>query len=483
MRLQPYSPILLIVVLLLLLVGCGDGGAPRQPWSDIGMAPGQDAHQGTAKVPPETAWETPPGTTPLEMRFDRETQPFAYSLPHMPAPVPIPGIRAEDCGKCHETIYAEWKSSTHAHALSDLQYQAELAKPDSPRWLCLNCHTPLEAQRAKITVGLVDNDVMRPVERPNPHFDPKLQKEAVTCAVCHLRLGEDGKSYILGPNGSEHAPHPVQKDPERLRSVCLRCHDPTGDAITPNLLCWFTTRQELVEGGGKANDCSSCHMPAKYRILVDSLPDLPIRKAHRHTFPGSGIPKTHSGYDQLHRSGWKSGLAIQAEREGPKVLVTLHNEGGGHSVPTGDPERFVQVRLRAFDAQGGQTWEKLERIGQTWEWNPARKIGDNRIRPDEKRKLEFEPPAAARLVLDILNVRLSKSAARHMAKTTGLDESLLPGANAKVKDIGRLYPFATYIHRQTWAMDAAAAGVIADPRTLVELSRAEREIPIEDRSY
>jgi hypothetical protein len=425
--------------------------------------------------------------TPLSQRFDPDIQPFAFVLPHMPAPAAVPGIRAEDCGKCHETIYQEWKSSTHAQALSDLQFQAELAKEDSPRWLCLNCHTPLQDQRAEITLGLENNQVLKPVQKPNPQLDPVLRQEAITCAVCHLRLDEKGRSYILGPIGSEDAPHPVRKDPARLRTFCLRCHDPVGEAITANLLCWFTTRAELVDAGGKETDCSTCHMPVQERLLVESLPDLPIRNVRRHTWPGGGIPKTYAGYDQLLPGGWQSGLAIQARRASGRVILTLINDKAGHSVPTADPERFVQIRLRAYDDQGGQIWEAKERIGQTWAWNPARKLGENRIRPEESREIIFEPPVSGRLVLDVLNVKLSKNSAEHMVKTENLDEQLLPHANQKIKELGRLYPFATYIHRVTWVgerdSDAEGLGQVAEPEILLELSRKESLIPIGERSY
>ena len=433
---------------------------------------------------PACSEEAVPDHTPLDQRFDPNTQPFAFVLPHMPPPASLAGMRAEDCGICHEAIYKEWQGSTHAQALSDLQFQAELAKEDSPRWLCLNCHAPLQDQRAEITLGLKEDRVLEPVQVANPRFDPKLQQEAITCAVCHLRLDENGQSYIIGPRGSEHNTHPVREDPARLRSVCLRCHDPVGEAITPNLLCWFTTRAELVDAEGEETDCYPCHMPTEHRLLVESLPDLPIRETHRHTWTGSGVPKTYAGYDDLLSSGWKSGLRIEAKRVSKRVVLTLHNEGAGHSVPTADPERFVQIRLRAFDEEGKQIWEAKERIGQTWAWSPARKLGDNRIRSGETRDLAFDPPEAARLVLDVLNVRLSKVSAEHMVKTEHLDEDLLPDANEKIKNLGRLYPFATYVHRVTWeGSDTDEKGKISDLRSLMELSKKERDIPIADRSY
>ena len=423
-----------------------------------------------------------PGDTPLDEAFDPVLQPWAFVLPHMPVPDNLVGIRAKDCGVCHTKIYAEWKASTHAHALSDLQFQAELAKADSPKWLCLNCHIPLEDQRERRTLGLKKGDILRPVTWPNPNFSPALRSEAITCATCHLRVGKDGKSYIQGPRGSKLSPHPVRKDPERLRAVCLRCHDPQGDRVTPNLLCWFTTRKELEEGGGEATSCADCHMPTTRRRLMESHPDLPVREVHRHTWPGAGIPKEFSLLDGVLGSGWRSGLSVRVQRRGNRVVVRLSNEHGGHSVPTGDPERFVLVRLRSYDLQGQLIREAKERIGQTWKWNPAKKIGDNRIGPGETRKLSFDAPAASKTVLEILACRLSHESVKSMIQTKGLNEKLLPGANKKVKQLPRIYPYALYLYQAAWEGDAPKPKLTA-PKALIQLSKKERLIPPEKRGY
>ena len=64
-----------------------------------------------------------------------------------------------------------------------------------------------------------------------------------------------------------------------------------------------------------------------------------------------------------------------------------------------------------------------------------------------------------------------------------LDEKLLPKANQLIKELGWLYPFATYIHRVTWDTNGEGQAKIADPKTLFQLSKDERRIPIDKRSY
>ncbi len=183
--------------------------------------------------------------TPIASRFTKQ-QGFAFVLPQLAPVAGVGGVRASQCGACHRAIYREWQASTHAAALSDLQYQAELFKKGSPRWLCLNCHIPVQNQRRYLVQGLTGGDVLRPAQVLNPGFDPAMQKEAITCATCHVRPDAKGASVVIGTRGNPDAPHPVRADPKALRNICLRCHDPRGERITPTLMCWFQMASQLL---------------------------------------------------------------------------------------------------------------------------------------------------------------------------------------------------------------------------------------------
>ncbi|RMG61436.1 MAG: hypothetical protein D6715_13665, partial [Calditrichaeota bacterium] len=101
-----------------------------------------------------------PERVDLKARFHPEKQPYAFSIPLLK---PLPGVqalRAEECGSCHRRIYQDWLQSTHARAYRDLQFQAELRKPDSPAWLCLNCHIPVQNQRRTVVLGLEGGNVL-----------------------------------------------------------------------------------------------------------------------------------------------------------------------------------------------------------------------------------------------------------------------------------------------------------------------------------
>src|SRR3990172_5401685 len=116
------------------------------------------------------------------------TQYWEKAIPNLKVPEGLESLSASECGDCHEEIYHEWQQSNHAIALQDLQFQAEWAKDDS-LWVCLNCHTPMQNQQEFIILGKRDGDYFQPVKQVNPHFDPELLEESITCAVCHVRDG------------------------------------------------------------------------------------------------------------------------------------------------------------------------------------------------------------------------------------------------------------------------------------------------------
>lgn len=321
------------------------------------------------------------------------------AIPYQPVPTGLVSIRASDCGICHQEIYKEWQLSTHAHAWTDLQFQAELRKESSP-YLCINCHIPLENQQEYLIRGLVDGDIYQPVRVENPQFDAQLQLEGISCSTCHVRDG-----YIIGAKGYPNPPHPVRVDTLFLsEQLCLTCHNANA-VVTPELVCTFQTGDEWKAGPyfGRQN-CISCHMDTITRPLIEGSP---LRQSHRHWFPGSGIPK---------RAGQES-KALEGLLYAPDTLATEYNLGdslkfqltltnafAGHRLPTGDPERFYLITLEWASASGSVLSMEQYRIGETWEWYPeAKKLADNNLDPGESRhfKIHFLPPAPGTYALHI----------------------------------------------------------------------------------
>jgi hypothetical protein len=319
-------------------------------------------------------------------------------------PPGLPDLSAKTCGACHTEIYEEWKLSVHAAAWTDRQAQAEFAKGPQ-KWMCLNCHTPLRIQQENWPVGLVDDDVQQPILVKAPVYDAALREEGITCAACHVRDG-----VIHGPGLEDSvAPHPVEADPTfRDEQVCLRCHQAVATYPGKDFTCTFNTGVEWQAGpdAAEGTHCADCHMP---RIDRPAAIGGPTRSVARHWWRGAGIPKEAGVHPPPEAN--KFGLDLQATAGGGAVELVLTNAHAGHMLPTGDPERWVEVTVTFSGADGAMVGEPaVTRIGQTWEWYPApKKIGDNRLSPREERRVSIPvPDGAASAEIVASNHRISK---------------------------------------------------------------------------
>lgn len=380
--------------------------------------------------------------------------PWTKPIPYLPPLEGVGEVRAENCGKCHTEIYLEWRTSTHANAFSDLQFQSELSKSSSPRWLCLNCHIPVSNQRETIVNFLSNGDYRRPIEEANPNFDAKMKLEGVTCATCHVRLDDEGKSYILGATGGTKPPHPVRIERDLLRNRCLDCHN-VSYTLDDQLVCAFNTGNESKYQGNSHGQktCGSCHMPEIWRKFVNSNLGSPKRISHRHGFVGGGVPKRFEFYDSQVANGYKSGLKfspLKLRIHENKIETTLEfsNFMSSHYIPSGDPERFLKLIISVKNNYGIEIERKETKIGQEWKWYPkAMLISDNRIRPGETRvwseTLRLEKEGI--LVLEIFHVRLKESNAEQMR--TAADKTLKDYAD-KIRNIEEFYPFSSLVHKE-----------------------------------
>lgn len=369
------------------------------------------------------------------------------------------GLKASDCGGCHVDIYLEWQQATHAAAIRDLQFAAELSKPDNPRWLCLNCHIPLQPQRpyrVQWQTRTTSSDGLSIERVPDPSFDEHLAAEAITCATCHVRPGPDGRGVVIGPNGRPDAPHEVRRDPAALRGTCVRCHSPGNVVLSPTLVCWFETAEELAAGPDAAQHCVDCHMPAVERPLV---PQGQVRQTRHHFWTGGGVPKSFDRYDTLIERGWRPGIDVEIDdvvrgASATQVRMTLHNARGGHMVPTADPERHLWIDARLLEADGREVGRAAHRIGQHWDFGDAstgrraHKLSDNRLAPDERRKLVLDVPGrGSTLVVQIRHVRMTPGIAEYSQRAQPPDEvrALAPDAPAQLPALASHYPMFTYV--------------------------------------
>jgi Cytochrome c554 and c-prime len=348
------------------------------------------------------------------------TQPWELSVPAQEVPDGLSTLTAAECGECHTAIYREWQTTAHANAYLDLQFQAEWKK-DNELWLCLNCHTPLENQREQIVTGLRGGDFRSPITQVNDRFDPALRDEGITCAACHVRDG-----FVLAAVANSDAPHPVKSGVDLLTQLqCEGCHNVQAE-LSPTLICTFATGDEWRKSGQpeEGKGCIDCHMPAVSRPLVEAGP---TRSGHLHTWMGAGIAKFPAQVQSVltdYRSGYDIEATAYRLNESAEVQIdaAITNARAGHELPTGDPERFITLEFVLRDRGGTSLWNHTERIGELWEWYPqARQLGDNSLRPDERRDFHYVVPLAPgvndAITLEVIaqNHRMTDENARAMA--------------------------------------------------------------------
>jgi hypothetical protein len=323
---------------------------------------------------------------------------FALPIPVTEPPEGLQSLSAAECGQCHSAIYDEWSGSMHAQAWTDPYYQVDFAF-DGSQQICHNCHTPLQDQQANLVLGFRDTRRLDPVLVPNDAFDPSLQAEGVTCAVCHVR-----DDVIVGPYGDTGAPHATRRDPAMTDgvSVCRRCHVVSGSQ-------WDTfyrippcgTVAELHEGDATSPDCTGCHMPEVTRPVSNTGPP---RRGGRHLWRGGHDP------DAV-RPALAVDLDVQVisddDRDGRSRQATamLTNIGAGHYLPTGIPDRHLTLDFRLTAADGTVLESQRHTLKRTIMWRPfIVDLWDTRLPAGLSRAYEFKFRTDASPVPAVLEV-------------------------------------------------------------------------------
>jgi len=304
--------------------------------------------------------------------YERFERPMSLGIP-----AGLNSLSAEECVGCHAEIYAEWSESMHGQAWTDPYFQVDFVF-DGSQQICLNCHVPLEDQQENLVFGFRDKERFRPILQPNPEFDPSLQKEGVTCVVCHIKDG-----VIIGPFETTDAPHPVKVDKSMAGGLkpCERCHVISGER-------WDTfyrippcgTVAEIGEGGQEP-DCVGCHMPQTLRPVAEGGNP---RKSGKHTFPGAHDPKAIAGalevqYKQISGEDGIIGYNFQ-----------LINIGAGHYLPTGTPDRHLTLDLKLLDGQDRVIKEDRYTMKRYILWRPfIADLWDTRLAYGKPMTFEF----------------------------------------------------------------------------------------------
>ncbi len=295
----------------------------------------------------------------------------AADNPGYPAALPL----VTDCQSCHPEQVAQWSSSVHAGAGTDVWVLDLLAGTGTPggsagyvfrdthdpdeSGFCATCHNPMA-------------DVFDPGNVFMDEVTDPAGLEGVSCVACHQVDAVDGPLSGLHHLGSStyRFPEAVQlptsqhvwgplPDASFLGMAtayapvygesryCASCHEyvnPANGAPGQHTFSEWAASPYAAPGPG-FRSCQDCHMPdADGPGTVAAIGDAPERPAdqrHAHDMIGA-TPQSLADAILLDTVAWQDGSLL-------RVRATVTNAGAGHAFPSGISIRnallVVEARL------------------------------------------------------------------------------------------------------------------------------------------
>jgi predicted CXXCH cytochrome family protein len=177
---------------------------------------------------------------------------LATAAPPHQADQPAPTADPQSCGDCHLDVATAWKTSPHAHAFDDANYQERWHAMGDPG-NCLLCHTTnYQATTGEFDAAGVSCEACHGKIDPNhPPASVPIRADTEYCGTCHTTtLGEwrlTGHAHADVGCTDCHDPHSQQALFENPDQMCLNCHkDSMGEYL-----------EDLH--GQKGIGCVDCH--------------------------------------------------------------------------------------------------------------------------------------------------------------------------------------------------------------------------------
>jgi hypothetical protein len=270
-------------------------------------------------------------------------------------------LAPESCGMCHVRQFDDWRSSLHSRAIgAGILWQFHVMDQAEAN-ACMHCHAPLAEQKALMALEFGWLNV--PKLPPPAYVTPKLHRQGLICAGCHVRAhvryGPMPRKEILSPI-SDLLPHGGFQISAAFGDsrFCAACHQfaPDGASLNGKLLEntyeeWRTTRYAR-----DGQSCQSCHMPDR-----------------RHLWRGIHDP-------EMVRRALNVDLQVVRRSEGDfEAQVVIANVGAGHHFPTYlVPEVKVELYLIGADGTDRQLITRRV-IGRLTDTALEHEIADTRI--------------------------------------------------------------------------------------------------------
>ncbi len=329
------------------------------------------------------------------------------------------------CGECHEKMFDEWKPSSHAHAATSPLYLA--ARKNAGNEDCGDrCHTPLVA-------SLGDAD--------------PVASEGITCDVCHTlrdpKPSPKGGEFRLAIDDMvKYGPRCDLEDHYFHRMGCSKEH--TTAEICGGCHWWerkgipvFTEYKDFIDGDDSKKDvvCQDCHMPGEKAEVANGSPvrtDVPHHGllGIASDLRGRAVAVEVTVKPTTERTEWNRFDRFDGNQaEGIEVFVAVTNTTAAHYIPSGLPERRIEVRARVVDAKNAP-----ENLGHAWSlgrhladdrghfapfWRATQVKEDTRIAPGATWKDSWASgaPASGKVIVEVVYRGLAEEAATLLGVT------------------------------------------------------------------
>jgi len=222
------------------------------------------------------------------------------------------------CGECHGRQRKEWEASAHARSNGEVFASALAHVPADLQSQCTGCHVPLESAGRRVA------------------------KDGVGCDACHTATahakGNAGQVLTLSPElATRFGPYKDSLDHHFHRvafsefvvgeGLCASCHQDPEGAKVPT----YTTVSEWRALPDRV-ECNACHMPPLRAVAAKGEQ---IRTVSRHDFH----PDKASALAEAFSLRWSVLPDVRAAQ------IELVNDGAGHHLPTGRPERRLVLEV------------------------------------------------------------------------------------------------------------------------------------------
>lgn len=341
------------------------------------------------------------GVLILTVPFARATDPSSEEFlarhwsrplaPQGPAPAKFSAtevsLNPADCGQCHASQLADWRSSQHSRAmgpgvLGQLIELAPAARDEHQE--CLRCHAPLAEQADALASDIAASaaKTTRPaaaVDAPAPGSG--LHSHGLTCAGCHVRSHQrfgpprrDGSAPDAATNAVlPHGGFTASAAFEDSR-FCATCHQFEADGFALNGKLLENTYEEwrVSRHARDGRTCQSCHMPER-----------------RHHWRGIHDPATvRSGVSFTPEAAVLKGKTV-------RTSLRVRNTGTGHFFPTYvTPRVIVEIEQLAKDGSPLRGTRVAKIIQRRVPLDLSREISDTRLPPDGEMRLDYRQPRA-----------------------------------------------------------------------------------------